>query len=140
MTEYASARPAPDSAGSTWAGGISIFAASMMIIVGVFEMFEGLVAVVNGDDFLDKTRDYVLQMDTTAWGWTHLLLGLVVAGTGAAIVAGSGIARWVGVVIVSLSALANFAWIPYYPLWALVVLTLDVLVIWAFASADFGRR
>jgi hypothetical protein len=79
-------------------------------------------------------------MDTTAWGWTHLLLGLVVAGTGAAIVAGSGIARWVGVVIVSLSALANFAWIPYYPLWALVVLTLDVLVIWAFASADFGRR
>jgi len=140
MTEYASANPAPDSAGSTWAGGISILAASLMIVVGVMEMFEGLVAVVNGDDFLDKTRDYVLQMDTTAWGWTHLLLGFVVAATGAAIVAGNGIARWVGVVIVSLSALANFAWIPYYPLWALVVLTLDVLVIWAFASADFGRR
>jgi hypothetical protein len=133
-------RPVSDTAGSTWAGGLSIFASSMMIVLGVFECFEGLVAVVDGDEFLLTPRDYVVQLDTTTWGWTHLVLGAVVAVTGALIIAGKTFARYVGIGIVSLSALANFLWIPYYPLWALVVLTIDVTVIWALASADLGER
>jgi hypothetical protein len=140
MTQDTGRRPPPDYAGSTWAGGLSIFAATMMMVVGVFQFFEGLIAVVNGDDFLLQTREYVVQFDATTWGWTHLILGLVVAAAGLFILQGSAVARTVGVVIACLSALTNFLWIPYYPFWALIVLTLDVLIIWALTTANLGKR
>ena len=138
MSEATSRRPVPDDANSTWAAGLSVFAASMMMVLGVFQFFEGLVAVVDGDDFLLKTRNYVVQFDASTWGWTHLVLGVVVAATGVFILTGNRIARGVGIFIVSLSALANFLWIPYYPFWAIIVLALDVAAIWALASANLG--
>jgi hypothetical protein len=130
----------PDEQVSAWAGGLSVFAASMMMVLGVFQFFEGLVAVVDGDDFLLQTRNYVVQFDASTWGWTHLVLGVVVAATGALILTGNALARGVGIFIVSLSALANFLWIPYYPIWAIIVLALDVAAIWALASANLGDR
>src|SRR4051794_6252172 len=140
MAETSTRRPVADNADSPWASGLSVFAASMMMVLGVFQFFEGLVAVINGDDFLLKTRDYLVQFDATTWGWTHLILGAAVATTGAFILSGNHIARGLGIFIVSLSALANFLWIPYYPLWAIVVLALDVAVIWALATANLGER
>ena len=138
MSDVTSRRPVPDDANSAWAGGLSVFAASMMMVLGVFQFFEGLVAVVDGDDFLLKTRNYVVQFDASTWGWTHLILGVVVAATGVFILTGNKIARGVGIFIVSLSALANFLWIPYYPFWAIIVLALDVAAIWALANANLG--
>jgi hypothetical protein len=82
----------------------------------------------------------VVQFDASTWGWTHLILGLVVAATGVFILTGNAIARGVGIFIVSLSALANFLWIPYYPLWGIIVLALAVAAIWALASANLGDR
>jgi len=125
---------------SPWGEGLSVFAASMMMVVGLFQFFEGLVAVVDGDDFLLQTRNYVVQFDASTWGWTHLILGVVVAATGVFILTGNVLARGVGIFIVSLSALANFLWIPYYPIWAIIVIALDVAVIWALTSANLGRR
>jgi hypothetical protein len=138
MSDATSRRPVPDYQGSTWASGLSVFAASLMMVLGVFQFFEGLVAVVDGNDFLLNTKNYVVQFDASTWGWTHLILGLVVAATGLFILTGNAVARKVGVVIVSLSALANFLWIPYYPLWALTVLALDVAAIWALTNANLG--
>ena len=138
MSEATARRPVPDGANSTWAAGLSVFAASIMMVLGVFQFFEGLVAVVDGDDFLLKTRNYVVQFDASTWGWTHLILGVVVAATGVFILTGNKIARGVGIFIVSLSALANFLWIPYYPFWAIIVLALDVAAIWALANANLG--
>ena len=114
-----------------------MFAASLMMVLGVFQFFEGLVAVVHGNDFLLSTKNYVVQFDASTWGWTHLILELwwprrLLHPTG------NKVARGVGIGIVSLSALANFLWIPYYPLWALTVLALDVAAIWALTSANLG--
>lgn len=140
MSDTATRRPPPDYTGSPWASGLSVFAASMMMIVGIFQFFEGLVAVVDGDDFLIRTKDYVVQFDATTWGWTHLILGILVALAGAFIFTGNIVARSVGILIASLSALANFLWIPYYPVWALVVLALDIFVIWALSSSNLGKE
>ena len=138
MSDATGRRPVPDYQGSTWASGLSVFAASLMMVLGVFQFFEGLVAVLDGNDFLLNTKNYVVQFDASTWGWTHLILGAVVAATGLFILTGNVFARGVGVVIVSLSALANFLWIPYYPLWALTVLALDVAAIWALTNANLG--
>jgi hypothetical protein len=124
---------------SPWAAGLSVFAASILMVVGLFQFFEGLVAVIDGDDFLVRTPNYVFQFDASVWGWTHLILGLVLFLAGMGIFAGSLLARSVGIVAAGLSAVANFLWIPYYPVWAIVVLTLDVFVIWALSSSDLGK-
>lgn len=125
--------------GSPWAAGLSVFAASILMVVGLFQFFEGLVAVVNGDEFLIRTSDYVFKLDATAWGWTHLILGIVLFLAGLGIFAGNLLARSVGILAAGLSAVANFLWIPYYPIWAIVVLTLDVFVIWALSTSDLGK-
>ena len=105
----------------------------MMIMSGVFQAFSGLVALFN-DDFYVATRNYVFQFDATAWGWINLLVGIVVALAGLAVMAGQTWARVVGIGLATLSAMANFAFIPYYPFWSLTVIALDIFVIWALAA------
>jgi hypothetical protein len=140
MSDAMTRNPVPDYAGSSWARGLTVFAASLMMVVGTFQFFEGLVAVVNGDEFLLTTKNYLVQFDATGWGWTHLVIGLVVAATGVFVLQGNRLARGVGIGIACVSALANFLWIPYYPLWALVVLTLDVAVIWALTTSNLSNQ
>lgn len=140
MSHDATRSSSPGYAGSPWAAGASIFAATMMVVAGGFQFFEGLVAVVNGNDFLLRTPNYVLRLSPEAWGWTHMVIGLAVAVTGGFIFTGNVVARSVGIALVSLSALANFLWIPYYPFWGIVVLALDVLVIWGLATSNLGDR
>ena len=141
MAQAAATRdPVPDYAESSWAAGASVFAGLMMLTVGVFQFFEGLIAVVNGNDFLLRTPNYVFQFDASTWGWIHLVMGAVVAVAGAFIFTGNVVARSVGIFIACLAALTNFLWIPYYPLWALVTLALNVFVIWGLSAANLGKR
>ncbi len=118
---------------SGWATGFILFAGLMMILAGSFQAFAGLVAVFE-DEFYVATRDYVLQFDATTWGWIHLLLGLLVAFAGGAVLAGKTWGRVIGIILAILSALANFAFLPYYPFWAITIITLNVFVIWALAA------
>jgi hypothetical protein len=124
---------------STWASGVSVFAASMMLVVGAFQFFEGLVAVAN-DTFYVKTPNYVLQLDTTQWGWIHMIIGVVVVLAGAFIFTGNIVARSVGILIAGLSALANFFWLPYYPFWSITIIAIDVFVIWALCSVRLNNE
>ena len=128
---YRSARRAEEASG--WAVGFILFAAIMMIMAGIFQAFDGLVALFN-DSFYVATRKYVFQFDVTTWGWIHLILGIVVALAGWGLLSGRTWARVVAVTVAVLSAVANFLWIPYYPFWALTVIALDVFVIWAVAA------
>ncbi len=80
------------------------------------------------------TREYLFQFDITTWGWIHLLLGIVVALAGVGLLAGRTWARVVGITLALLSAVANFMFIPHHPVWALLVIALDVFVIWALAA------
>jgi hypothetical protein len=113
--------------------GFTVFAGVMMIMAGCFQAFAGVVGIFE-NEFYVNTRNYVLQFDATTWGWIHLLVGLLVLFAGFAVLSGQTWARVIGITLAALSALANFAFIPYYPIWALVVIALDVFVIWALAA------
>ena len=121
------AGPAP------WMAGMTTFAGIMLIIAGVFNVIEGLVALFQNEVYV-AGRQYVFAFDLTAWGWTHLIVGGVVAAAGFAVISGQVWGRSVGVGIAVLSMLANFLFIPYYPIWSLVIIALDVAVIAALAT------
>ena len=131
--EYSSAGSRAARETSGWAVGFILFAAIMMIMVGVFQALQGLVAIFE-NEFYVPTRNYLFQFDATSWGWIHLILGLVVAFAGWGLFSGRTWARTVAIVLAVLSAIANFAFIPYYPFWSLLIITLDIFVIWAVAA------
>ena len=116
-----------------WAVGFILFAAIMMIMAGVFQALQGLVGIFE-NEFYVPTRNYLFQFDATTWGWTHLLIGLLVAFAGWGLLSGRTWARVAAITLAVLSAIANFAFIPYYPFWSLLIITLDIVVIWAIAA------
>jgi hypothetical protein len=115
------------------ATGFISFAGVIMIMAGGFQSITGLVALFQ-DEFYVSTRNYILQFDTTTWGWIHLLLGLLVLFAGFAVLSGKTWGRTIGVILAVLSALTNFSFIPYYPFWSLAIVTLDVFIIWALVA------
>ena len=115
---------------SGWAVGGIAFAATVMVMIGTFQVLEGLVAVFN-DEFFVVTRNYTFDLDVTAWGWIHLILGVVVLATGFGLFARSTWAGVTAILICALSAISNFFFIPYYPIWALLLIGLNIWVIWA---------
>jgi hypothetical protein len=118
---------------SGWAVGFIMFAAIMMIMAGVFQALQGLVAIFE-NEFYVATRNYTFQFDATTWGWIHLLLGLLVAFAGWGLLSGKTWARLLAITLAALSATANFLFIPYYPFWSLLLVTLNILVIWAITA------
>jgi hypothetical protein len=117
----------PRSAGAV---GLTVFAGTIMVLTGAFQAIQGLVALVN-DTFYVVGQKWVFQVDVTTWGWVHLLLGALLVVAGIFLFRGAVWARTIGVILAGVSALANFAWLPYYPIWAVLVIALDVFVIWA---------
>ena len=115
-----------------WTGWIA-FAGVMMIIAGSLNALYGLIAVVN-DEWVVWGNRASLYLDISQWGWAHLILGLALVLSGFGVFSGNILARSVGVIVAAVSLIANFAFIPAYPLWALVVVTIDVLVIWALTA------
>jgi hypothetical protein len=118
---------------SGWAVGWITFAAAMMLMIGSFHAIAGLVGIVD-DEFYVATRNYVFEFDATQWGWIHLILGVIVAVSGGYLFTGSVLARTVGVIMAMISAVAGFAWIPWYPIWGITVVALAVAVIWALTA------
>jgi hypothetical protein len=118
---------------SGWAVGLAAFGGAVMLIVGIFHAFAGLAAIFENEFFVTG-RNYAYEIDVTAWGWIHLILGVVVAFAGISVYSGATWARAVGIVLASVSAVANFFFIPYYPVWAVLIIALDIAVIWALAN------
>ena len=110
--------------------GFTVFASVIMLTIGTFQVFAGMTALIN-DEFFVVTQEWVFQFDATTWGWIHLIFGVVVFLAGMALYSGQVWARTVGVILAVASAVISFAWLPWYPIWAVIVITLDVLVIWA---------
>jgi len=118
---------------SGFAVGLTVFAAVMMMIVGAFQAIYGLVAIFN-DTFYVVGQKWTFSFDITFWGWIHLLIGIIVVGAGIFLLAGATWARVVGVVVASLSAVLNFMSLPYYPVWSILIVAVNVLVIWALTA------
>ena len=139
MTDLGSSRPdvdtsrvaygnSPDPTG--WTGWV-VFAAFMMIMLGSFQAIEGLVAIFKDDFYHVRPSGLVISVDYSAWGWVHLLLGALIVLAGVGILAGNVLARTVGVILAGLSALLNLAFIEAYPIWSVIIIAIDVLVIYA---------
>ena len=118
-------------------GGLA-FAATVMIMVGCFQIVAGLVAVID-DEFFVVARNYTFELDTSAWGWIHLLIGVLVLSCGWALFSRRPWAIVATVFLATISAVANFFFIPYYPFWSIVVIALDVWVIWAVTRPGVVR-
>lgn len=118
---------------SNSAVGLTVFAGVMMIILGVFQVVQALVALFN-DDFYVVGQKWVFEFDLTVWGWIHLVIGIVVAVAGFFLFRGAVWARAVGIGVAAISAVLNFMWLPYYPVWSLLIIALDVFVIWALTA------
>lgn len=122
----------------SWATGGLVFAATMLLMVGVWQAFMGLAAIID-DEFFVNVRGYTYEIDTSAWGWIHLALAALLILTGFFLFTGAAWARGVGIALAALSAINNFIFLPYYPLWAIVVIALDVFIIWSLATVDRDR-
>ena len=115
---------------STTAIGLTVFAGVMMIVLGVMQVIQGAVALFN-DDFYVVGQEWVFEFDLTTWGWIHLLVGVLLAVAGFFVFQGALWARLVGIAVAAVSIVLNFMWLPYYPIWSLLIIALDVFVIWA---------
>ncbi|MEV5342585.1 hypothetical protein AB0K93_29485 [Streptomyces sp. NPDC052676] len=131
-TPRADSAAAPDRA-DAWAYGGATFAGVLMLLHGVLAVFQGIAAIAE-DDVYARLGDYVYEINLTGWGWILLILGVIAAVTGWGILSGAEWARAVGIALAALSLVAQFLFLPYAPLWSLIMMLLAVFVIWALAT------
>ena len=115
-----------------WTGWIT-FAGVMMILAGSLNLFYGIIAAVN-DEWVVFTNRANVYLDVSEWGWVHIIVGAVVLISGLGLFSGNILARTIAVVVASISLVVNFFFIPVYPLWAITVIVIDLLVIWAVTA------
>ncbi|APA99377.1 DUF7144 family membrane protein [Nocardia seriolae] len=116
-----------------FAAGASIAAGILLIVIGVLSVLQGISAVAS-DDLLVVGYDYIYKLNTTGWGWIHIILGIVEIGVAIGLLMGTTWGRTAAIVFAALSIVENFLWIPYYPAWSLLIIALDVVVIWGIAA------
>jgi hypothetical protein len=115
---------------SSWAVGGLAFAGTVLTLVGLFQVIAGLVAIFD-DNFYVVRGNYTFDLDTSAWGWLHLIIGILLVVVGWSLFARRPWAVVTAIMLASLSAVANFFFIPYYPFWAILLIALDIWVIWS---------
>jgi hypothetical protein len=139
MTDLGSPRPEADTSSvaygrdpdpTAWTGWV-VFASFMMILLGAFQAIEGLVAIFDDGFYRVTESGLVVNVDYTAWGWTHLILGAVAVAVGFGLMVGNMFARVAGIAIALISAILNLVFISAYPVWSTIVIALDVIVIYA---------
>lgn len=119
---------------SGWVG-MAMFGGVMMMVAGTFHAMAGLVGIFKDTSYWAVgSSQLVISMDYTAWGWLHLIVGALAIAAGAGILAGQAWARVAGVVLAIVSALVNLAFLAAFPLWATLIIAIDVLVIYALVA------
>ena len=115
---------------SAWVGWV-VFAAVIAIMMGAFEAIEGLVAIFKDDYYLVPSTGLVVSVDYTVWGWVHLVLGVLAVAAGIGLLQGRNWGRFVVIALAGLSALVNLGFLSAYPVWSTIIITLDVIIIYA---------
>lgn len=120
-----------DTRGQTaWVGWV-VFAGMMLMLVGAFHVIQGLVALFRDEVYVVSRSGMVVNVDYTAWGWTHLIAGIIGIVVGGCLLAGQTWARIIAVLVAVVSAIINVSFIPAYPIWSVMMIAVDILVIWA---------
>jgi hypothetical protein len=109
--------------------GTTGFAGVMLATVAVFQILEGISAIAKDDIYLSGVN-YVYEFDISTWGWIHLILGIVAFATGLGIIFRQMWGQLAGIAIACLGCLASFSFLPYEPVWSLIIVAFNVLVIW----------
>ena len=128
----ASTQPEVAPAPSRWVGWV-LFAGCMMIILGTFQVIAGLVALFDDGYYIVTSNDLLISVDYTGWGWVHLVVGVLILAAGFGVLAGQIWARLVGIVFAGLSAIINLGFLAAFPVWSVVMIALDVIVIYALS-------
>jgi hypothetical protein len=128
----------PSRHGGGWAVGAVVFAGILLLVNGTLGVLQGASAVAKDKVYLSTGR-YLYQFDLTGWGWVQIALGAAAIIVGVGLLADQRWARWAGVVIAALSLVGQFLWLPYYPLWAIVVMGIDLFIIWGLTRPTLVR-
>jgi hypothetical protein len=120
---------ARDSQPTGWVGWV-YFASLLMFVRGFFQIFIGIEALVNSKVFV-VTESNLAVFNYTAWGWIDIALGVVLLTAAASVAAGNLYGRVIGAVMVSISMLANLAFLPAYPVWSIIALIIDAFILYA---------
>ena len=118
---------------SPWAHGLAVFSGVVMVVGGAFQALDGLAGIVH-DKYLVVLPNYLYAFDLTVWGVIHLLVGLALVVIGVSLLRGQTWARVAGIIAAAVSAILNFVWLPIAPLWAIILIAVDMLVIWALTQ------
>jgi vacuolar-type H+-ATPase subunit I/STV1 len=116
-----------------WVGWI-VFAGTMMMLVGVFHVFEGIIALFRNQVLVVPQGGLVVTVSFTQYGWTQLIVGLIIFAAGLGVFTGRMWARALGVIVASISAIVNFAFVTAFPFWSLTMIALDIVVIYALTA------
>lgn len=113
--------------------GWTVFAGVVLVIVGSLDALYGLAAILNNEVVIVGGNGVIIA-DITTWGWVHLILGSIVAITGLGLFAGADSARWAAVFFITVSAISQIVWFPAAPLWAFLMILLDVVIIYQLTA------
>ena len=116
--------------------GMVVFAALVLALVGVFNLMYGAAAIANSHAL--TTNAHFVFGTLHAWGWVTLTVAILQLFAAAAVLLGNQLARWFGVAVLGLNAIAMMFFIPAYPFWALVILAADVVALWGLCA--YGSR
>jgi hypothetical protein len=137
MSNYQTGQPGYDAGYrdvSGWVGWV-VFAAVILMVNGTFNAIQGLSALFRDNDYwvttLGEGEGGVLTFNITGWGWIHLLLGIASIFVGYLLLRGSTFARVIGIALVSLNLIAQFAYLPLYPFWGMVGIAVGFFVLYA---------
>lgn len=120
-----------------FAGGTTFAAAILLMTGSVLAVFQGISALAKDDIFL-AAPNYTYELDITAWGWIHLIAGLIGLAIAFGLMSGAVWARTAAILIAAVSIILNFLWLPHYPVWSILVIVLDLIVIWAVTTWRTG--
>lgn len=118
-----------------WTNGYVVFAVAATTVLGFWQALAGLTALLR-DGVYSAAPAYTYALDLTLWGWIHVLVGVLTAGAGVAVLMGKAWGSTAAIVLASLSMVLNFAFIPHFPIYSLAIIALDVAVIWALATYE----
>ncbi|MET9761543.1 hypothetical protein ABZ016_21180 [Streptomyces sp. NPDC006372] len=116
-----------------WATGMTVFGAVMLFLVGLLDIFRGIMGIAEDDVFV-TTPNYVFAYDLTGWGWIHLIIGAVAVIVSLGLFQAATWARVLGVGIAALVIITNFLSLPQYPVWSVVMIAISGFIIWALCT------
>ena len=133
QTHPAGARSSTTGTNSGWVAGGVVFAGVLLVCNGVLAILQGIAAIAT-DAVYENVGSYVYRISLTGWGWIHLILGVCALVAGAGVLRGAAWARYVAILLAAISLVFQFLFLPYSPVWSVIMIAIDVFVIWALAS------